>query len=138
MSAYLAIKHFCYFVEGRTFHVLTDHKPLTHALSSRQIRQLDFVSQFTSDIRHIKGEHNITAYALSRIAIIQENVSPTIDFHAIAAAQTEEHKLSLFMSGQSKCNLTLKHVPLLLPTPLSSVMCLLENLVQFCRLVFDK
>lgn len=28
LAIYLAIKHFRYFLEGRTFHVLTDHKPL--------------------------------------------------------------------------------------------------------------
>ena len=32
LAVYLAIKHFRYFVEGRTFHILTDHKPLTSAL----------------------------------------------------------------------------------------------------------
>ena len=29
LAVYLAIKHFRHFVEGRPFHVLTDHKPLT-------------------------------------------------------------------------------------------------------------
>ena len=47
LAIYLAIKHFRHFVEGRTFHVLTDHKPLVYALSThsdtytpRQIRHL--------------------------------------------------------------------------------------------------
>ena len=73
LAIYLAIKHFRHFVEGRTFHILTDHKPLTYALgtqsdkhSPRQIR-LDYVSQFTSDIRHVKGADNPAADALSRI-----------------------------------------------------------------------
>ena len=137
-------------MEGRTFYVLTDHKPLTHALSSRfdkhsprQIRQLDFISQFTSDIRHIKREHNTAADALSRIAIIQEHTSPTIDFQAIAAAQTKDHELSLFMSGQSKCNLTLKPVPL--STADTTIICDMSTGTprpflpsQFRRLVFDK
>ena len=54
-----AIKHFRHFLEGRTFTVFTDHKPLTFALSSsvdrspRQTRQLSFVAEFTSDIQHI-------------------------------------------------------------------------------------
>ncbi len=34
LAIYLAIKHFRYFLEGRDFHVLTDHKPLIYALSS--------------------------------------------------------------------------------------------------------
>ena len=57
LAAYLAIKHFRHFVEGRAFHLLTDHKPLAFALtrqserlSPRQSRHLDYISQFTSDI----------------------------------------------------------------------------------------
>ena len=34
LAIYLAIKHFRHFVKGRTFHIITDHKPLTFALSS--------------------------------------------------------------------------------------------------------
>ena len=29
LAIYLSIKHFQYFVEGRNFYILTDHKPLT-------------------------------------------------------------------------------------------------------------
>ena len=32
LAVYLSIKHFRHFVEGRAFHVKTDHKPLTSAL----------------------------------------------------------------------------------------------------------
>ena len=35
LAIYLAIKHFRYFLEGRHFHILTDHKPLIYALASR-------------------------------------------------------------------------------------------------------
>ena len=35
LAVYLAIKHFHDFVKGWTFHVLTDHKPLTFAFSSK-------------------------------------------------------------------------------------------------------
>ena len=47
LGVYLTIRHFRWFLEGRPFHVYTDHKPLTFAISSasaqlspRQIRQL--------------------------------------------------------------------------------------------------
>ena len=47
LAVYLAIRHFRHFVEGRTFHILTDHKPLTYSLqtnadrhSPRQARHL--------------------------------------------------------------------------------------------------
>lgn len=35
LAIYLAIKHFRCFLEGRTFHVVTDHKPLTFAFNAR-------------------------------------------------------------------------------------------------------
>ena len=51
LAVYLSIKHFRHILEGRQFHVLTDHKPLTHALhtsldrhSPRQARHLDYIS----------------------------------------------------------------------------------------------
>ena len=35
LAAYLTIRHFRHFVEGRQFHLLTNHKPLTFVLSSQ-------------------------------------------------------------------------------------------------------
>ena len=74
LAVYLAIKHFRHFLEGRTFHVLTDHKPLTYALHShsdrhspRQARQVDYISQFTSTICHVHGVDNVVTDALSRV-----------------------------------------------------------------------
>ena len=32
LAAYLAVRHFQYFVEGRGFDINTDHKPLTFAI----------------------------------------------------------------------------------------------------------
>ena len=65
LAAYLAVNHFRRALEGRQFTLLTDHQPLTYALktssdkrSPRKIRQLDFLSVFTTDIRHIKGKQN--------------------------------------------------------------------------------
>ena len=74
LAVYLAIKHFRHFLEGRQFHVFTDLRPLTFVLntrydrhSPRQIRQLGYISQFTSTIEHIKGTDNVVADALSRV-----------------------------------------------------------------------
>jgi transposase InsO family protein len=64
LGAYLAVKHFQHLLEGREFILYSDHKPLVHALlknasigslSERQSRHLDFILQYTSDIRYIKG-----------------------------------------------------------------------------------
>ena len=76
LAMYLAVKHFQHSLEGRQFVIYTDHRPLTFALCSkpdkyspRETRHLDFVSQFTNDIRHISGEQNAAADALSRLPI---------------------------------------------------------------------
>ena len=69
-----AIKHFCYYLEGRDFSVFTDHKPLIYAFmqnpekaSPRQSRQLAYIAQFTTCIKHISGSDNVVADCLSRI-----------------------------------------------------------------------
>jgi transposase InsO family protein len=67
------IRHFRYMLEGRPFTIYTDHKPLTFALgkvsepwTAMQSRQLSYVAEFTTDIRHIPGSENIVADTLSR------------------------------------------------------------------------
>ena len=73
LAVFMAVRHFSHFLEGREFHVLTDHKPLTHAmrksgekLSPRVSRQLAYISEFTTDIRYVSGDENQVADALSR------------------------------------------------------------------------
>lgn len=68
LAIYLAIKHFRHMLEARTFAVYTDHKPLIFAFrqepeksTPRQFRHLDFVGQFTTDIRHVSGDENVVA-----------------------------------------------------------------------------
>ena len=97
LAIYRAIKHFRYFVEGRTFTIYTDHKPLTFSLHTksdrytpRQIRHLDFISQFTSDIQHIRGSSNPVADALSRIEVNSlESPSMAIDLELLASLQDD-------------------------------------------------
>ena len=62
-----------FLLEGHSFHVLTDHKPLVFALhrardawSARQGRHLAYVAEFTSDLRHVAGADNVVADCLSR------------------------------------------------------------------------
>jgi cleavage and polyadenylation specificity factor subunit 1 len=73
LAAYLAVRHFKHMVEGTSFHVKTDHKPLIGAMQRaaerdipRETRHLNYISIFTSDIRHISGTDNTVADALSR------------------------------------------------------------------------
>ena len=119
LAVYLALKHFRYFLEGREFHVLTDHKPLIYALSTRadrysprQIRHLDFIAQFTSDLRHVQGSLNAAADALSRIsanALHTGDATPVVDFGLMAAAQADDPDLPRI---QSDTSLQLQPVPL--------------------------
>ena len=60
-------------LEGRSFTLFTDHKPLTHTLfrssppwSACQQRHLAYISKFTSDIVHVPGSENAVADTLSR------------------------------------------------------------------------
>ena len=108
LAVYLAIKHFRHFLEGRRFHVLTDHKPLTFALntrsdrhSPRQARQLDYISQFTSTIRHIHGLDNVVADALSRIETnaLLSGQPPTVDFAAMAKTQATGPQIRALQSS---------------------------------------
>lgn len=115
LAIYLAIKHFRHLLEGREFVVYTDHKPLTYALNSapdkyspRESRQLDFISQFTSDIRYIEGEANVVADALSRINCNTMCLN-NIDLEAIAEAQTDDPELT---SIQKNPSLKIKKLPL--------------------------
>lgn len=66
LAAYSAVKYFRYMLEGRNFVIYTDHKPLTYAFkqlsekaSPRQIRYLDYISQFTTEIIYLPGKENI-------------------------------------------------------------------------------
>lgn len=108
LAIYLAIKHFRPLVEGRSFTVYTDHKPLVFSLqrnkiskndTPRRIRQLDFILQFCTDIKHISGEENIVADCLSRIESVSE-LSP-IDYKKLAEAQSNDNELKTLMESNS-------------------------------------
>ena len=150
LAVYLAIKHFRHFVEGREFYVLTDHKPLTFALSTnsdkytpRQVRHLDYISQFTGDIRHVKGMDNTVADALSRSSVNQLHATqaPALDMELMAKAQTEDPELRTLQSSTSS-SLQFITVPQL--TSPSTLVC--DNTTgtprpfvpaAFRRIVFD-
>ena len=126
LAAYLSVKHFRHMLEGRNFTLFTDHKPLTYALKSkpdrhspREIRHLDFVSQFTSDIRHVSGKDNIPADALSRIHIDSLSLDDTvIDFDIIAHAQEEDEEIANLSDDDS---LKLRRVPI--PFSDKTILC---------------
>jgi cleavage and polyadenylation specificity factor subunit 1 len=74
-AIFSSIRHFRYMLEGRSFCVFTDHKPLVAALgrktepwSAKQQRQLAYIAEYTSDLRHVAGAANVVADTLSRPA----------------------------------------------------------------------
>jgi len=84
LSAYSAIRHFRFFLEGTQFVLYTEHKPKNTALfrtsppwSARQQRHLAFISEFTSNLVHLPGVQNTVADALSRPSSV--GVSPLVE-----------------------------------------------------------
>lgn len=78
LSIHMSIKHFRKMFEERELVVYTDHSPLIYAIrkppsdndTQRRTRQQLFISEFTTDIRHVSGVKNVVAEALSRIETV--------------------------------------------------------------------
>ncbi|UYV85023.1 hypothetical protein LAZ67_X004325 [Cordylochernes scorpioides] len=106
LAIHLSIKFFKHLLEAREFTILTDHKPLIYAFkqknekaSPRQLKHLQYISQFTTDIKYIKGTDNIVADALSRVDAIT-----TIDYEEIAKEQTGDSELQNLISKNTSLN----------------------------------
>ncbi|GBP63197.1 hypothetical protein EVAR_102361_1 [Eumeta japonica] len=114
IAIYGAKKHFRHILEARDFVIYTDHKPLCHAFktrkdkcSPRQYRHLDFISQFSTDIRHISGRGNVVADTLSRI----EHLDNIADFVKLANAQQSDPELKQILKNGCVLQLQKIHVP---------------------------
>lgn len=115
-----AIKYFRHQVEGREFTVFTDHKPITHAFDrphhdalDKTIRDLNYISQFTRDIRHVYGADNVVADALSRIEAIAAD-----DYSDLIEAQQSDPELQQLIADPGSHSLELQYLPV---TTLQSV-----------------
>ncbi|BHF78292.1 hypothetical protein SprV_0602140500 [Sparganum proliferum] len=124
LAIYLAVKHFRHFLEDRDFTIFTDHKPLTFAIRShsdkynpREISHLDYISQFTTDIRQIDGPKNEVADMLSRPSLSSLQLSHGIDLCAMAA---EQQRVGC-PGDESVSGLQLKDVPL--TTGSGTILC---------------
>jgi cleavage and polyadenylation specificity factor subunit 1 len=94
LACYLSVRHFRWMLEGQSFFISTDHKPLTFALhrssdawSARQQRHLAYIAEYTSDIRHVPGRDNKVADALSRPAAMVAPGDEKINFAQLAQQQ---------------------------------------------------
>ncbi|GFT28690.1 retrovirus-related Pol polyprotein from transposon opus [Trichonephila clavipes] len=85
--------------------------------SPRQIRQLDFISQFTTNIVHIPGSDSIAADVLSRVSAI--TFPSQIDYDCIAETQQTDQELhTLIASGTS-----LEFKKVTFPNSSTEIMC---------------
>ncbi|CAB0043629.1 unnamed protein product, partial [Trichogramma brassicae] len=98
LAIFEAIKYFQRILEGRSFTIMTDHRPLSFALeqksdrfSPRQSRQLDFISRFDAKIVYTPGDENPVADALSRIDAI--TMPTTLNSAQISAEQQKDEQL---------------------------------------------
>ena len=120
---------------------------MTYALSSsptryspRETRHLDYISQFTSDIRHIQGKDNPVADALSRMDINALNCPPMLDFQLLATAQQADPEIPALQASSS---LRLQDIPL--PFSTGTILCDVSTASprpyvppSFRRLIFDQ
>ena len=106
LGLYLAVRHFRFLLEGRSFTAYVDHKPLTFAMvkvsepwSARQQRQLSFISEFTTDIQHVAGKHNPVADCLSRA--ITGAVHFGVDYDCMAADQISDPDVQALRTAET-------------------------------------
>nr|VZI21823.1 unnamed protein product [Spirometra erinaceieuropaei] len=123
LAIYLAIRHFRHLLEGRDFPVHRDHKPLTYALkakpdrySPREVRYLDYISQFTADIRYVRGSENVVADALSRPEI--NTLTSDFDLAKLADLQTADESIA---DLRTSTTLQLRDAPL--PASPGTILC---------------
>lgn len=126
-AMYLAVKQFKFMLQGRRCHIYTDHKPLTFAFAQklekandRQARQLDYIGQITTDIRHVKGAENVTADLLSRVGSIHSTAE--IDYEKLADDQRDNDELKSLLDKEN-INVSIKLKLFTIPGSSKRVFC---------------
>lgn len=129
LAIYRGIKHFEDQIEGRQLTIYTDHKPIIFAFKQKlekaeplQREQLIYISQYSTDIRHIKGKENVVADFLSRIETISQ---PIIDYNKLSEEQEKDEETQEIIEGKSKFSITLNKLPLL--NSKRQLLCHIQN-----------
>ena len=83
--------------------------------TARQTRHMNNISNFTSDIRYIKGNQNIAADCLSRPAQLEANIifeeqSP-LDYQELAEAQESDPSIALFQQSTNSLRVSAQKLP---------------------------
>lgn len=149
LAIFAGVRHFRRMFEGRQLTIYTDHKPLVHAFEKvgsnsetpRRTRQLLFVSEFTTDIRHVSGDNNVVADTLSRVATISGLTS--LDYEQIADAQKVDEYLEQYKSDTAVSN-TIQLKEVFLPMHNVGIWCEMSTSTArpylpeaFRRIAFD-
>ncbi|KAK0176848.1 hypothetical protein PV328_000950 [Microctonus aethiopoides] len=98
LAIFSAIKFFQHVLQDRHLIIQTNHKPIIYAFSqradeasSRQLEQLDYISQFTTDIVYTNGKKNVVVDTCSQVNTI--NMPTTLDTKLIYTAQNNDGEL---------------------------------------------
>lgn len=110
LAIYMAMQHFRYMFEGRKLTIFTDHKPLTFAFNkksndkdnARRIRQLLYISEYTTDIQYVEGEGNVVADTLSRIESI--SIPSIVDYTQLGEDQKNDPMLHNLLQDKTLSN----------------------------------
>uniref|UniRef100_A0ABD2W1R1 Integrase catalytic domain-containing protein n=1 Tax=Trichogramma kaykai TaxID=54128 RepID=A0ABD2W1R1_9HYME len=112
LAIFEAIKYFQRILEGRSFTVLTDHRPLSFALEQKSVRfsprlsrQLNFISRFDAKIVYTPGDESPVMDPLSRI----DAITMATIFNS-AQISAEQQKDDQFPHFRSKAKLKLHEV----------------------------
>ncbi len=122
-AIYSAIIHFRHILEGRSFDIVTNHKPLIYAFHLRpkveypkHIHHLEFISQYSTSICHVSEAANITADYLSRIEAIEASDLSK----KLATEQSKDPTLKKYV-GEHAFSLNIQYV--LIPGTTLSLLC---------------
>jgi cleavage and polyadenylation specificity factor subunit 1 len=114
LAIYEAVKHFRHMLEARHFIIFTDHKPITYAFkqkwdkcSPRQFNHPDFVSQFTTDMRHVSGQDKVVADTLSHV----KSVTAPPSYNELATSQDSNDELRTLLGSTTALRLEKQLIP---------------------------
>lgn len=114
LAVYEGVRHFRHALEGQVFTIYTDHKPLIYVFTQKhdkmppvQRNHVTFISQYSTDIRHLSGVDNQVADAFSRINAISFSA---VDFKTLSDSQQQDDELRMWSTTATPSSLVLEKV----------------------------
>jgi hypothetical protein len=87
LAIFESVRHLRHRLEGRDYQIWTGHSPSARRRTS--VHHVDFLSQFTTNIRLIPGQYNIVVDTLRRV----ETITAPVTHDMLAAAQEVDQEL---------------------------------------------